>query len=582
LLGRVPLAIVLAGSAIEDTNTPLERVREILSGLVTQSNDDVAAGLERANALVRELNTTPAVEQAEQKAKIFLSYSRMDRELVTFLADRLSELGHDVFFDIRSLKPGERWDEQLDQALKASDVCIVLLSEASAQSETIQSEIQRAYEYQTRNGKPRIIPVRVGDVQKLPASLAAIQALSWNSAEDNERLLQELVQALQQARSGLAEELYLRSTPEEQVIMQRIFLQLVVPGEGPEGNSNPVLRAILYQPAEDRDRSVLDKLIDARLLRTYQRGGAMWLEVANEALIRSWPRLVEWLEEEGVPDAPEGGVAGIDRSEARQAAERLERLKQEFLVEIDLDWGGSAAAWQPGTWTLADLDKLYRTLALMADLMGGREAFMRNLGGVSVRKSDIGSHGGEALAHRVSFARRAPLSAWAIVHEFAHAWDANSGWAFSRELERFTGGSTNRLRSVSARLLGNWDAGSNGPKNKPGRYGRLPGCNQAGYFYGDKPSGSNWHFNRVEDFAESVGMYLGWERDNELSEHAHKRIDRYLLKNGGRDAFGVVDNWADYAKYFYPENGDYTKTKRWQFIDDLFRRNNESPDIPAA
>jgi hypothetical protein len=25
----------------------------------------------------------------------------------------------------------------------------------------------------------------------------------------------------------------------------------------------------------------------------------------------------------------------------------------------------------------------------------------------------------------------------------------------------------------------------------------------------------------------------------------------------------------DYAKRFYPDNGDYTKTKRWQFVDDL-------------
>ena len=39
--------------------------------------------------------------------------------------------------------------------------------------------------------------------------------------------------------------------------------------------------------------------------------------------------------------------------------------------------------------------------------------------------------------------------------------------------------------------------------------------------------------------------------------------------NGEKDGFGTSDNWKDYAKYFYPENGDYTKTKRWQFVDDL-------------
>ena len=64
-------------------------------------------------------------------------------------------------------------------------------------------------------------------------------------------------------------------------------------------------------------------------------------------------------------------------------------------------------------------------------------------------------------------------------------------------------------------------------------------------------------------------MYLGWEKNNELSEHARNRIVRYQLKNGDKDAFNVIDNWMDYAQLFCPDNGDYAKTKRWQFVDDL-------------
>ena len=73
----------------------------------------------------------------------------------------------------------------------------------------------------------------------------------------------------------------------------------------------------------------------------------------------------------------------------------------------------------------------------------------------------------------------------------------------------------------------------------------------------------------MEDFAESVAMYMGWERNNDLSQHARNRIARYQLKNGEKDPFQIVDNWTDYARRFYPESGDYTKTKRWQFVDDL-------------
>ena len=77
-----------------------------------------------------------------------------------------------------------------------------------------------------------------------------------------------------------------------------------------------------------------------------------------------------------------------------------------------------------------------------------------------------------------------------------------------------------------------WDAGLNGAENKPGFYGRKPGVNAYGYFYGDKPSGSNWNLNRKEDFAEFVAMYCGWGRNNPLSRTAHGRIERYLLPNG--------------------------------------------------
>ena len=55
-------------------------------------------------------------------------------------------------------------------------------------------------------------------------------------------------------------------------------------------------------------------------------------------------------------------------------------------------------------------------------------------------------------------------------------------------------------------------------------------------------------------------MYIGWEKGNDLSDHARNRIVRYLLKNGEKDPyFNLVDNWTDYAKRFYPDNGDYTK-----------------------
>lgn len=261
----------------------------------------------------------------------------------------------------------------------------------------------------------------------------------------------------------------------------------------------------------------------------------------------------------------------MNLSDAHYAADKLTLLKSMFLVEIQKDWGDETGTWLAGTWSREELDRLHSTLMCFAECIGGVEKLQDCTGRVSVFREDLGRHGGEANVHRVSFSIKQTFSAWTVVHEFAHAWDANKGWKLSRALEPYTGGHTSRVTGILTRLIGKPDSGVFNPEDKPGRRGRKPGCNAAGYFYGDKPSGSNWMFNRVEDFAESVAMYVGWERGNDLSSWAKARIDRYLLEDGESSKFFGVDNWASYKQYFYPENGDYTKTRRWQFVDDLVK-----------
>jgi len=259
----------------------------------------------------------------------------------------------------------------------------------------------------------------------------------------------------------------------------------------------------------------------------------------------------------------------MEQTDYQYAREKLAQLKADYQVEVLADWGEEGGTWKPGIWTKAELDRLDNAIVLLANIMGGKEQFVHNLGGVTVRKKAMGSHAGEALAHSVTFSEKGTFSSWTAVHEFAHAWDAHQGWKLSRRLVKYTGGFTNRPLSYVIKLLGLSDSRLFGKENKPGRYGRRRGCNRSGYFYGDKPSGSDWNFNRLEDFAESVAMYIGWGGGNELSEHAHNRIVLYQLRNEEKDPFGVRDYWEKYARLFYPENGDYTKTKRWRFVDEL-------------
>jgi hypothetical protein len=226
-------------------------------------------------------------------------------------------------------------------------------------------------------------------------------------------------------------------------------------------------------------------------------------------------------------------------------------------------------------WPKAERDLLHMAVHLFASMLGGSESFTHQLGELNIQRTDTGASLGLAYRGLIKFNATSRLSAWTVMHELAHTWDAKKDWAFSTALVKNTGGFINKKLSALKRFIpGQWDAGKPGAHKMPGLYGRKPGCNAAAYFYGDVPSGSNWNFNPKEDFAESLVMYCGWGRENELSKTAHGRIERYLLPNGAREPlYGISDNWADYAAFFYPKDGDYTKTKRWQFIHELMQKN---------
>ena len=171
----------------------------------------------------------------------------------------------------------------------------------------------------------------------------------------------------------------------------------------------------------------------------------------------------------------------MERSDFQYAQEKLAQLKADYQVDVVADWGESDGKWTPGAWTKAELDKLYKAINLMVDAMGGKEKFIEHLGGVTVRKADIGTHGGEALAHRVSLSIKGSFSSWTVVHEFAHAWDANYNWRLSRLLEKYTGGFTSPFLAGILKVAGLSDTERFRPGKKPGRYGRRPGCNRAGF-----------------------------------------------------------------------------------------------------
>ncbi|MAT95993.1 MAG: hypothetical protein CL608_02400 [Anaerolineaceae bacterium] len=145
----------------------------------------------------------------------------------------------------------------------------------------------------------------VGEPAALPLLQFALLQL-WDDRERN-RITWDAYRRLGGVMAALdhtADSLYNDLLPEEQNTAKRILLRLVRPGTGVEFTRSRATRRSLYQSGEANDRidRVLEKLVDARLLR--QTDGPNkendQFEVAHEALVRNWPRLVEWLEDERV------------------------------------------------------------------------------------------------------------------------------------------------------------------------------------------------------------------------------------------------------------------------------------------
>jgi WD40 repeat protein len=152
-----------------------------------------------------------------------------------------------------------------------------------------------------------VVAALLNDTLGEPAALPLLQFTLlklWEHRERN-RITWEAYRKLGGGRETLArsaDEFYNHLIPEEQVTMRRILMKMVRPGDGLEVTSSRVRRAALYQKAEAHDRidRVLNRLVQSRLVRVSEGDIAVdeQLEVAHEALIRNWPRLVGWLEEE--------------------------------------------------------------------------------------------------------------------------------------------------------------------------------------------------------------------------------------------------------------------------------------------
>lgn len=157
-----------------------------------------------------QTDITPAANPGGRK-RIFLSYKRgaePDEALALQLHQALSQ-DHDVFID-QIMPVGTAWGERIQRELEACDFLLPLLSNSSAHSEMVESEISTAYQLgRNRNGRPGILPVRVAYTAPfdypLSAYLNPLNWAMWRSAADTPTLIAELRTAIAGGQLSLSD-----------------------------------------------------------------------------------------------------------------------------------------------------------------------------------------------------------------------------------------------------------------------------------------------------------------------------------------------------------------------------------------
>ena len=166
-----------------------------------------------------------------------------------------------------------------------------------------REELKRAIELPARRAGLRVesalADALVEEVSDEPGGLPLLSTALvelWQTREDGwiRMKAREQTGGVRGAVSRLAETSYEQLSPAEQEAARRVFLRLVASGEG-ETVTRRRVELDEFDLARDPDAAgVLTRLTQDRLLTKTEDT----VEVAHEALLREWPRLRAWLEED--------------------------------------------------------------------------------------------------------------------------------------------------------------------------------------------------------------------------------------------------------------------------------------------
>lgn len=187
--------------------------------------------------------------------------------------------------------------DELAKTLSDNQVLIGPMSE-----QELRDAIMRPAQLAGSEFEPGLVEILIEDVKSEAGALPLLEyALTqlWSRSDDR-RLTVETYNSIGKLEGAVerrANEIYGHLNPAEKEICKQIFLRLTQPGEGTEDTKRRALRSEMGD--DEHIEKVLKTLTDERLITTEGRAEEVenLVEVSHEALIRSWSRLRQWIDE---------------------------------------------------------------------------------------------------------------------------------------------------------------------------------------------------------------------------------------------------------------------------------------------
>jgi TIR domain/Pentapeptide repeats (8 copies) len=119
------------------------------------------------DSFIRYIPSLVGAEEDIQFYSCFISYSSKDEEFAKRLHARMREAQLRVWYAPEDIQGGQKLHEQIETAIRVYDKLLIVLSEASLQSEWVMTELRKARKAERQSGTRKLFPVRLVNFETL-------------------------------------------------------------------------------------------------------------------------------------------------------------------------------------------------------------------------------------------------------------------------------------------------------------------------------------------------------------------------------------------------------------------------------